>query len=85
MSENPVERGMTESQIRTAFIELDVKAKKLGGIDQLPREHQMLYIQFGLEGGFLNEEEVREIADTLCIDWGGSRSSLRCAPSSGAM
>ena len=52
----------SEFEMRNGFIELDVKAKKLGGVDKLFVEHQRIYIDYGRATGFLSQEEANELA-----------------------
>ena len=59
------EPPMDETKTRSAFIQLDVRAKKLGGVQHLSPMDQRFYVQFGRKTGFLTEEEADELAEQL--------------------
>ncbi len=61
-----VSRGNpTEAEMRRGFIELDVRARTVGGVQNLFRDHQILYVRFGRATGFLSVDEARELVQEL--------------------
>lgn len=70
MSQEP---EMDELQMRSAFIQLDVRARQVGGVEHLTPMDQRFYVQFGRKTGLLTEEQADELAQLLNLkqigDW----------------
>lgn len=58
MSQEP---PLEDPRMRSAWIQLDVRARTVGGIANLTPMDRRLYVQLGRKIGALSENDVREI------------------------
>lgn len=50
---------------RNLFIDLDVRARRLGGVDKLFPDDQLEYLRIGVETGFLSRAIAKKYAREL--------------------